>query len=189
MQVSFWNQLRPPLHEILVFILISTVALWHWLITRQLAVMANWMEQARTSLGYSDAWLHNPWINWCFLILFWAVVGLVVYCFVWAATMMLSEFRNDLILYHDYTNRGNNTRHYQTVLQQIAIALITATLLIGLAWVYPKLYQVVSQATLASWQSGVEVLGATVVLAVWITLIWRMIRSIFWLPELEKYGQ
>jgi MFS family permease len=184
------RQLVPTFHEVILAIVASGLLLWHSPILKSLSDGLMWVRQGqsqRSSTGL-DRFLHNGITSEIVLIVFWALVGLMVYGVVWAAQTILTEFRNDIVLVRDYTNKGDHTRHYLIEIGQLVIALVVLGLLAGLVVIYQSLFTVTLQQQGTTWQYVAADGLAGLELAAIILLAWRLVRGIFWLPELEVNG-
>jgi hypothetical protein len=179
------RQLIPTPQEIVLAVVASGLMLWHELIWSHLSTGLGWIQRGQQSYTGVARVLHSTAVSWTVLVLFWAVVGLIVYSVVWAVMEVVTEFRNDIIIFRDYTNKGDHTRHHLVEVAQLVIALLVLGLLSVLIVAYQLLFEVTLQHQGAIWQYVTADLAVGLELAAIMLLAWRLIRGIFWLPQLE----
>lgn len=115
------------------------------------------------------------------LILFWAVVGLMVYAISWAVFNALVHGYNEAVIDTQFTNRGSSLEQLSPALLQLFFGVAAVVFTIISSWLIADATQTFS-LSLIGWQPAhlvTEVLW-TLALAVDIYVWWTLVRLTFY---------
>lgn len=160
--------LKPSLVQLGLYILISIIIFvvsGFGAITDKIKDQARYDQPiVRSALDSNLAEINNiPYLNIVTIVIFWSMIGLVIYTVFWLGITILTQARNEIVVETDYVNRGSLTDRIKIPLIQIGIfMLLLIIVIISLSVTYPTWIQFFNQFLISlpdDWLNGLMYLG------------------------------